>query len=274
MSDYAIVGRKRTGKSLIAVAIIRDALVKGKRVATNLNLNLDHLMHHTSIKTVTRLPDHPTVDDLEALGRGQPGVAEEDNGILVLDEVSHFWNARQFQDKGRLTELQWLTQSGKEGWDVYYIMQGLRQLDAQVRETQIEYLITIKRTDKWPIPFLTPLTAMMFGDERALRFPKMRLAITRYGIDRDSMVVSRKFYFAKDLYPCYETQQKFLDSSHPDACGMHTMLSAWHLKGRYMPSVPSRTTYLKYALYLVCIFAQKITRTEIDTYRILTRSSL
>lgn len=273
MSDYAIIGKKRTGKTLIAVAIIRDALVKGKRVATNVNLNLDHLMHHTSKKTVIRLPDHPTVEDFESLGRGQPGVAEEDNGVLVLDEVSHFWNARQFQDKNRLTELQWLTQSGKDGWDVYYIMQGLVQIDKQVRDTQIEYLVTIKRTDKWPIPFITPLTSMMFGEDRALRFPKMRLAITRHGIDRDSLVVSRKFYFARDLYPCYETQQKFLDSSHPDSCGMHTMLSAWHLKGRYMPVPPPRITYLKLMLYLVCIFAQRITRTEIDTYRILTRPS-
>lgn len=239
MSDYAIVGRKGTGKSLTAIGIIRDALIKNKRVATNLNVHLDKLMHHSSKKIVTRIPDHPSLSDFEAIGRGQEGVVEDYNGIIILDEVSHFMNSRQWGDKERLKLLEWLTQSRKMGWDVYYLTQGLRQLDVQVRETQLEYVVYVKRTDKWPIPFITPITRMLFGDDHAIRFPKMRLATTKHGIERDALVVSHKLYKAADLFPAYDTQQLFLDRDHPQSCGVHTQLSAWHLKGRYL----QRKTY-------------------------------
>jgi hypothetical protein len=273
MADYAVIGRKGAGKTLTCIGIIRDALIKGKRVATNVDIHLDKLMLPESRKTITRVPDHPTVEDLVLIGRGQDGVIEEDNGILVLDEASHYLNARQFQDKSRLSTLEWLTQSRKYGWDVYYIVQGLPQIDKQVRETQLEYVVNIKRTDKWPIPFITPITAFLFGDEHAIRFPKLRLAITKHGVERDSLVVSRKFYKAKELYPCYDTQQLFMHREHPDAVGVHTKLSAWHLKGRYMPPKPTKITYLKLCLYLAVLFAQKLTRTEIDTYRLLTHKA-
>ena len=30
----------------------------------------------------------------------------------------------------------------------------------------------------------------------------------------------------------------FIDRDHPDACGLHTVLSAWHLKGRDLAYIP------------------------------------
>lgn len=245
MADYAITGKKGTGKTLTSIGIMRDALNEGKRVATNLNLNLDVLMPANSKKSVLRLPDHPDISDLEAIGRGQDGVIEEENGIIVLDEVSHFFNARQYQDKGRSAVLAWLTQSRKRGWDVYYIMQGLPQLDKQVRDTQLEYHITVKRTDKWALPFITTITSILYGEKNAIRFPKGIFAVTKYGIDRDALIIGRKFYRSKNLYAAYETQQLFRESlpAQPNigdfircSDGLHTMLSSWHLKGRYMQS--------------------------------------
>ena len=156
MADYAVIGKKGTGKSLTSLGIMRDALKEGRRVCTNLNVNLDKLMPSSSRATILRLPDHPTYEDFEAAGRGQDGVDEDENGIIILDECSHFFNARQWNDKGREKTLKWLTESRKMGWSVYYLTQGLKQIDAQVRETQIEYVVHIKRTDKWPIPLITP----------------------------------------------------------------------------------------------------------------------
>jgi zonular occludens toxin Zot len=280
VADYAIIGKKGAGKSLCAVGFIREALVKNKRVATNLNINLDALMHHSSGKTITRLPDHPTVHDLEAIGRGQAGVVEDDNGIIVLDETSHFMNARQYQDKGRQSVLDWLTESRKVGWDVYYIMQGLRQMDAQVRETQIEYVVHIKKTDKWPIPVVTPLTSFFFGSDHAIRFPKMHIAVIRQGIDRDALLLSRHFFKSVEFYSAYDTQQRFrpqlpvpeVDSDGRLNCpdytglsldrfspGLHSVLSAWHLKGRYLPKRLPRMVYLKAAVYgLLWLIARAI----------------
>lgn len=265
MADYAITGKKGNGKSLTALSFIQDALKDNKRVATNLNVKLENLMHHSSKKVVMRIPDHPTVEDLNAIGRGQNGVVEEDNGIIILDECSHFFNARQFGDKGRSSVLEWLTQSRKLGWDVYYIMQGLPQLDKQIRETQIEYSIVVKRTDKWPIPFVTPLSALILGEKNKIKFPKGQLIVTKHGVERDSLIVSRRWSRSTQFYEAYDTQQLFKSQAGAtdwDFVGLHTQLSAYHLKGRYMPPPPDNSIYLKIAFYYLVLLAVKVTNSN------------
>lgn len=231
MADYAITGKKGAGKSLFAVGLIRDALRAGKQVATNLDVHLSHLMNPTNKATYLRIPDRPDITDFIALGRGQAGVVEDDNGLIILDETSTFFGARQFQDKGRQPMLDWLIHSRKYGWDVYYIMQGIGQVDKLIRDTQIEYHVSVKRTDKWPIPIITPL-ARMVGLK--VQFPKMHLGIIKHGVDANALRLETKFYRGKELYPCYDTQQIFLDREHPAAVGLHSRLSAFHTKGRYL----------------------------------------
>ena len=245
MADYAVTGKKGSGKSLFAIGIIRDSLLAGKRVATNLDVYLEHLLSPVNHSTLIRIPDRPVVDDLEAIGRGQEGCVEENNGVIVLDETSTFFNSRAFGDKSRQPLLDWLVHSRKLGWDVYYICQGLEQIDKQLRTTMIEYHISVKRTDKWPIPFITPLFKLIGLN---IRFPKMHIGVIRHGVDRDSLVVDRRFYRAAELFPAYDTQQIFLDREHPKACGLHSVLSAYHIKGRYLPSAPCRILRFIYAI--------------------------
>lgn len=231
MADYAITGKKGSGKSLFAVGLIRDSLRGKKRIATNLDIRPEAFGRPQCRQYLTRLPDRPTVADFEALGRGQDGVTEDDNGIIVLDETSTFFNTRAFGDKDRQPMLDWLVHSRKYGWDVYYICQGLGQIDKQLRESMIEYHITVKRTDKWPIPVVTPVTeALGFR----IGFPKLHVGIIRHGVQHDAIMVGRKWYRGKDIYPAYDTQQVFLDRAHPAAVGLHSVLSAYDYKGRYM----------------------------------------
>lgn len=239
MTDFAVTGKKRSGKGLFCVGLIRDALFRGQRVATNMDIYLDQLMPPTFRGTIIRLPDCPTVADMEALGRGYEGdsIKEDFNGLIILDEASKYFNSRTFGDKERQPLLDWLIHSGKKRWDVYYQMQGLVQVDKQLRETQVEYHVSVKRMDRWPIPFVTPL-AKLIGLN--IRFPKMHLGLYQQGTDRQAFVVDRKFYRAKDLYRAYDTEQVFLDRDHPSACGLHTVLSPWHTKGRYIAKVPPR----------------------------------
>lgn len=267
MTDTAIVGKKGTGKSLTAVSIAQQYLKEGRKVATNLDIYMDKLMYHTSKKTIIRIPDHPTVDDLNAIGRGHDldHYEEEMNGALILDECSHFFNARTYQDSGRQATLKWITEARKSRWDIYYLMQGVQQIDKQVRETQIEYVKTMKRTDKWPIPLVTWLTRHLFGEKYAIRFPKGHLVITKQGVERDGMVVARDFHRSVDFYKAYDTEQKFQGLAGPndwDFVGLHTRLSAWHLKGRYMNYKPSITIYFKALFYYACMFAARITYTR------------
>ncbi|GBG01433.1 hypothetical protein AZSI13_07600 [Azospira sp. I13] len=231
MADYLVTGKKGNGKGLFCVGVIRDAIAQGKRVATNMDIYLDHLLSPGNRTTIFRVPDRPTVDDMHAIGRGQDGVNEDDNGVLVLDECSAIFNSRSWGDKERQPLLDWLIHSRKLGWDVYYISQGQEQLDKQVRSTQAEYHIAVKRTDKWPIPFVTPFFKT-FGIN--IRFPKLHVGIVRHGMERDALFIERRWYRGRDFYNAYDTQQIFLERSHPKACGLHTVLSPYHIKGRYL----------------------------------------
>lgn len=235
MADYCIVGRKGAGKSLFAVGVIRDALRAGRRVATNLDLNLAALVGVTSRATVLRLPDRPTADDLQALGRGQAGVCEDENGLIVLDETSTFFNARAWGDKARQPLLDWLVHSRKHGWSVWYVCQGLDQIDKQVRTTLVEYLVTVKRTDRWPIPVLSAVSGAL---GHRITWPKCHIGVIRYGTERDSLIVERRWFRSHELFAGYQTQQIFLPREHPQACGLHSILSGWHTEGRYLPAVP------------------------------------
>lgn len=238
MTDYAVTGKKRSGKGLVCVGKMRDALRQGRRVATNMDLYLDKMLPPMSRATYIRLPDMPTVADMKVLGKGYEGkeIDEDRNGIINLDEASKFFNARTWGDKTRQPLLDWLIHSGKLRWDVYYQMQGLSQIDKQVRETQVEYHVAVKNTKKWPIPFVTSFCSM-FGLK--VQFPKVHLGIIKQGCDMHALVVGREWYRAKDLYAAYDTEQEFLDRGHPDACGIHTVLSPWHTKGRYLPPPPN-----------------------------------
>lgn len=237
MTDFAVTGKKRSGKGLFCVGLIRDALLSGKRVVTNMDIWPDQMLPPLSRATIVRLPDCPTVEDMESLGRGYEGEYDDErNGLIVLDEASKYFNARQWGDKARQPLLDWLIHSGKLGWDVYYQMQGLEQIDKQVRSTQVEYHVSVKRTDRWPIPFITP-AAKLFGLN--VRFPKMHLGTYRHGCDSQAMIVDRKYYRGRDLWQAYDTRQVFLDRGHPDAVGLHTVLSPWHTRGRHFAWVPS-----------------------------------
>lgn len=241
MTDRLITGKKGNGKTIFAVGAIIDAIKAGKRVATNLDINIDQFSPDNRM-TFIRLPDCPTVEDFELLGRGQEGVVEEDNGLISLDEVSKIFNARSWGDKARQPVLDWLVHSRKYGWDVDMIAQGQEQLDKQLRTSLLEYWVSVKRTDKWPIPFITPLSRFIRDfplldriiPKGGVRFPKYHIGTIRHGFDINSLITERKWYKGKDYYHLYNTQQIFLDRDHPDACAIHTVLSAWHIKGRYL----------------------------------------
>lgn len=249
MTDFAVTGKKRGGKGLFCAGIIRDALASNRRVATNMDLHLDQMFLPWNKSTYIRLPDMPTAEDMDAigLGYGKEGdpIDEERNGVIVLDECSAYFNSRQWGDKSRQPLLDWLIHSGKLRWHVYYQMQGLEQIDKQLRATQIEYHVAVKRTDRWPIPGVTAL-GKLFGLD--IRFPKMHIGIIKHGCDRDSLVVDRKWYKAKDLYNVYDTEQKFLPRDHPQAVGLHSVLSPWHIEGRYLPNPPSKPLRFLYGL--------------------------
>lgn len=233
MSDYAITGKKGTGKTKLVVSIIQRALADGLRVATNLDLKLEFLMESGNRSSVLRIPDKPTAADLFAIGHGNPDSYDEDkNGILVLDELGTWFNARNFQDKTRQPILDWLIHARKHGWHVYYLMQGVNQVDKQLREALFEYVGRCIRFDKVRIPLLGGLLSAVSFGLLSGRLPRFHLCNIRMGVDPTGILIDRILYRHDALHSAFDTRQVF---SEFYSDGIYSMLSAWHLKGRYLP---------------------------------------
>lgn len=231
MTDYALTGKKGTGKSKHAVILFRDRyLKKGRRVATNLDINLSVMFGPDSRMTYVRVPDKPTAFDLLAIGSGNASYDEEENGGLFLDELGTWLNTRTFADKERVAVLDYFAHGRKHGWDTWYIMQNVAQVDKQLRESFIEQTVRHTRFDKVRVPFFGFLLSLLFG-EKAGYFPRFHSAVYRIGVNPQDLVCNRFTFVGKDIEKCYDTRQVF-QVTYPH--GTHSVLSPWHVEGRYM----------------------------------------
>lgn len=239
MTDYALTGKKGTGKSKHAVIIIRDQYLRRKyKVATNLDLCLEPMFGPMSRATYVRIPDKPTEFDLRAAGHGNADSYDEDkNGGLFLDELGTWLNTRTYTDKHRAGVLDFLAHGRKLGWNTYYIMQNVLQVDKQLREAFIEQTVRHTRFDKVRIPFVGGLLSLLFG-EKAGYMPKFHTAVFRIGTSPQDLVTNRATYVGKDIEKMYDTRQEF-QSSYPH--GTHSVLSPWHVTGRYQQSATLTT---------------------------------
>lgn len=226
--EYVVQGKKGNGKGIIAVAMIEDYLRQGKPVATNLDIFLEYLLPTHSKTNLVRLPDQPSLRDMECLGDVETGGDETKNGLIVLDECASWLNAREYSDKNRKGLLEWFLHSRKHGWDVVYIIQSINMLDKQFRDGFAEHLVTVVRLDRMGIPILSTIIKI-FGF--ALRFPRIHVGIVRYGIQQGAPVVDKIYRRGKRYWKAYDTLQKF--TPHNKYQGVSTQLSAFHICGRY-----------------------------------------
>ena len=208
MSVYVITGKLGSGKTLVCVGRIYEYLQRGRRVATNLDLDMRALAdREDSGAYVERLPDYPSSADLVALGSGNESADEADNGLLVLDECGTWLNSRGWSgDHDRQAMLDWMLHSRKLGWDVLLIVQDLQIIDKQVRLALCEHLVICRRMDRLPIPGISHFFRL-FGFD--LRLPRVHLAVVRYGQERESPIVDRWLYRGRRFYAAYDTKQIF-----------------------------------------------------------------
>lgn len=230
MAFFIVTGKLRSGKSLMATARMKEYLEQGKKVATNFDLKLEHMLPVDCRKVnCIRIPDLPAVEDLEALGKGSDGKYDENTfGLIVIDEGSGNFNARDWADEGRKKVIDWLKHSGKLRWDVYIIVQSPNMLDKQIREAFGEHLVSCKRMDRLSFPFIGPLLRVLGLN---IRPPKVHVGVVRYGLGPNDPVVDRWLYRARNLYQAYDTEQKFDKDTSP---GLSCYLPPYTLKGRYM----------------------------------------
>lgn len=212
MPGWIIQGVRGEGKSLCAVGKIKEYLEQGRPVATNLDLNLDKLLDASNNTPCYRLPDHPRVQDFQALPPAfDPKYKGEDkNGLLVLDELGTWLNARSWNDKTRLAMLNWLFLSRKDHWDLILLAQDAEMIDSQVRNTLCDYLVVASRMDRQKIPYLAPAIEFL-GFSAYL--PKIHVYSVFYGFSTQVPPVERWKFTGKDLYDGYDTNQRFRDGA-------------------------------------------------------------
>ena len=230
MAVYIVTGKLGSGKTLCSVGRIKEYLSRGSRVATNLDIDMCGLADKPWSKlTVTRLPDHPTADHLDSIGSGNETYDEEKNGLIVLDECGTWLNTREWQDKSRQALIDWFLHSRKKGWDLMLIVQDLSLIDKQLRTALCEFVVVCRRLDRLTVPVISAL-AGMFGFK--VKLPRLHVATVKYGTSIDAPVSDRWMYRGNSLYSAYDTKQIF---KADNGIGIHTVLSRYHLQGRYMP---------------------------------------
>lgn len=226
MAVYVVQGKLGTGKTKFAVGKLREALLAGKRTATNLNVTVEALVPSMNRGVVIRVPDKPTAEQLDMIGHGNPDSYDEDkNGVMVLDELGSWLNSRQFQDKNRAALIDWLIHARKKGWDVYLIVQHADMIDKQVRIALAEYMVKCIRADKIRIP----IVGQFLGSKG--RLPRMHIAKISLA-DVPGVTVDQEWFRGDHLHAAYDTRQIFRDD--PEGAPF-SYLSAWHLKGRFEP---------------------------------------
>lgn len=214
MATFAVHGKMGTGKSKYSVYVMREAMKQGRRVACNFPLFLDKLLPGWHRISYTRIPDRPSVRDLIALGPGNPdSYDEEKNGVLVLDELAVWLNSRTFQEKERNEVLHWLVHARKYGWNVYFLCQNPMQIDRQVRESLLEYSVTMRALDKVRLPVIG-LALQLVGLRGT--FPKgVHASVVKLGFDPQAPLVEKAMFKGVDLHEAYDTRHVFV--ADPDA---------------------------------------------------------
>jgi hypothetical protein len=232
MAVYFITGKLGSGKTLVSVGKIRDALQEGRKVATNLELRLQFLVGPQAKKCVVyRLPDKPVATDMFALGSGNDTYDEEKNGLIVLDECGTWFNARDWQDRSRKALIDWLLHARKLGWDILFIIQDVSMIDKQARKSICEHVVYCRRLDRLSIPILDTVAKLV--RKKGIPKPKLHLAIVKYGDLPNSLTVDKWLYRGTDLYRAYDTKQAFIED-YPHT--LFQVLPPYFSHGRY--SVP------------------------------------
>jgi hypothetical protein len=210
MPGWIIQGVRGEGKSLCAVGKIKEYMMRGRPVATNLDLYLDKFLPEHNSTIAYRLPDYPRLEDFQLLppAYDRKYRGEDMNGLLVLDELGTWLNARSWNDKSRLQLLNWLFLSRKDHWDLILLAQDFEMIDAQVRKTLCDYLVQTSRLDRQKIPYLAPLLGFLGANTY---MPRVHRYHVFYGMSTNQNTVETWTYTGKDFYDGYDTNQKFTD---------------------------------------------------------------
>lgn len=234
MSVTLVTGALGAGKGLYCSMLACQAYRNGRRVASNYPLDMEKLSPLGTVP-LSVIPKQFTYDDLMNLGRGCPHDEFENMGILLIDEISLFLNARTFKDAERLKFLDWFVHSRKYGWDVYCQVQASFMLDKQIVDGVAEFVIELSRLDSLRLPFITAFMEFVFPKEFGVMAKRKSLLphIIKYrrylAKEKGRKTPIEKGNFrAKDYFGVHDTLSTF--GNDIDSEGAYSLLPAKQLK--------------------------------------------
>jgi hypothetical protein len=122
MPVWFVTGKLGAGKTLVAIGKIHDYLIAGRRVATNIDIDIDH----------------------------------NKTGLLVLDELGTWFNTRNFRQDGRKELIDYFIHARKFRWDIILLVQNISLVDKQLIDSLCEYHVKCKRSDRLKFMGMTP----------------------------------------------------------------------------------------------------------------------
>lgn len=152
--NFCYTGTPGSGKSLRAMQEIEKYLNQGKNVIANFPIKIN------SIKKAKGhfyyLPnDHINVQFLVQFSKQRHALEKENQTLIVFDEASVKFNARDFSSKDRMEFLNFFSQHRKYGYNILMITQSLRQIDRQVRD-QFELEVKHRKLNNYKVFWMLP----------------------------------------------------------------------------------------------------------------------
>lgn len=278
MPDYFITGAKGAGKGVINVSKMREFILAGCVIATNIDINLakmfpDKVKDRTFRPQVYRLPDVPLgyqilylgqeVDQHteRLVGKPEPFIAcdtlfENEFGRLMLDEFVVWMNNAERSDESRRGFLKLLPLIRKMGWSSYFQAQHVDSVDKKVRD-QIESRVVVSNTARMginvPIPIvgwiLNFIIKIVIKAISMFKHDAMRSHIGHVTYKGEH--VETWFFKGKpEVLDCYNTRQMFAEYSefdkehfNVDAVGTYMLLPPYSYYDSTLQNQPSFPLY-------------------------------
>lgn len=190
--NFCYTGTPGSGKSLRAMQEIEKYLNQGKNVIANFPIKINTIKK--SKGHYYYLPnEHINVQFLVQFSKQLHELERENQTLIVFDEASVKFNARDFSSKDRMEFLNFFSQHRKYGYNILMITQSLRQIDRQVRD-QFELEVKHRKLNNYKIFWMLP-------------FP-LFISIKMHMAFKDK--IDHEFFFYKKKYgEMYDTFYEF-----------------------------------------------------------------
>lgn len=160
---YFYSGTPGSGKSLHVARDIYNRLNKNKknpRVIANFMINTKMIKNKKAV-FIYKDNEDLTVGYLLDYALKNHKLGEENQTLVVVDECSIIWNAREWQNNhNRMDWLKFFTQHRKLGFNMIVISQNDRQIDRQIR-MQFEYEIKHRKINNFKIGKFLPMAVFV-----------------------------------------------------------------------------------------------------------------